>query len=771
MVDGLSIGLLQNNFDRTNGPVNALERPLYKYGKYKVLANVAKLRTQERHHFYPTSQGSPQVVYNYEYNNFLQLSSKSKNVDGDIYKTVVNRPLDIWNEQITPPSHWNDEHVFAIFSMVNKNMLNTTIETRSLKNGKVISGKLNFFKLKQIDPTSNIVLTDEIDLAEISDPTIAEETFIDIEGDYDLIYPDFYYTNAYFDSYDDDGNLLSYHKDGNAYNTILYGYNNSLPIAEFSNAFDPGTPEGGDCGFLSFESGSTDIMLNNYWVIGDEVDVVDTDAHTGEYSCKIGGKGEAVYSTQRTFCPSHQEDIYVLSAWVKPLAGYADNGGIGYELYDMNDQQIPSTWQWVSFNNTVSDWQYIEKKIDLQDIKEQLQITEDVKIKAFTVNNNTNDAFLIDDMMFHPEESFFSTKAVDPTKGLTAVTGSNNTATHSTFDDLSRPKLLLNDDHQILKRNTYNYAGDQIKTDIRSYDFGNVNVDGFSETHLIKVFNNSEVSQSVSFSLSQFGDEDFQLMAGTGSHQIAPGSFHSIEIKFDPVSVGKKSTYILIDDDNEIHDRVINIVGNGAGINCCFKHYGDNNFGLVRINSPEVAYYIIRNNYGEQITGNISITGDDDTFLIEPGKESFVIEDGKYHLFYFEFSPDDNTEQNATATINFTGPQGIPDETASLSGLGFHTINFDIQAVQNYCNQLSCEYTFEAINLDGNPSPADFNIVWYITDEYGVYQEEETGNPIDWFVNFIHYPCMIRVKCIVSQINGDTRIKEIYIENPKSECD
>ncbi|MDZ7743597.1 MAG: hypothetical protein U5Q03_18125 [Bacteroidota bacterium] len=62
-------------------------------------------------------------------------------------------------------------------------------------------------------------------------------------------------------------------------------------------------------------------------------------------------------------------------------------------------------------------------------------------------------------------------------KGLTAVTGSNNTTAFKTHDDLSRPKLLLNDDYQILKRNNYNYSSDLIKTDIRSYDFGNVNVE------------------------------------------------------------------------------------------------------------------------------------------------------------------------------------------------------------------------------------------------------------------------------------------------------
>ncbi|MDZ7743596.1 MAG: hypothetical protein U5Q03_18120 [Bacteroidota bacterium] len=122
---------------------------------------------------------------------------------------------------------------------------------------------------------------------------------------------------------------------------------------------------------MSFESGNKDLSLNNYWEIGAEAEINVSDVHTGDYSCKVGGNGQAVTSTQRTFYPTHQEDIYVLSAWAEPFATYTNNGGIAFELYDMNDQLIPSTWQWVSFDNTINDWQYIENKIDLKEIKEQ----------------------------------------------------------------------------------------------------------------------------------------------------------------------------------------------------------------------------------------------------------------------------------------------------------------------------------------------------------------------------------------------------------------
>ncbi|MDZ7743598.1 MAG: hypothetical protein U5Q03_18130 [Bacteroidota bacterium] len=120
----------------------------------------------------------------------------------------------------------------------------------------------------------------------------------------------------------------------------------------------------------------------------------------------------------------------------------------------------------------------------------------------------------------------------------------------------------------------------------------------------------SDVTQSIS--LSKFGDEDFQLIAGTGSIQIAPGSFYSIEVKFDPVSVGKKSTIVLIEDDDDVHNRAINIVGTGVGIDCHFSSNDENNnFGLVRINSPEIAFYHIENNFGSVISGNITITEGD----------------------------------------------------------------------------------------------------------------------------------------------------------------
>ncbi|MDZ7743595.1 MAG: hypothetical protein U5Q03_18115 [Bacteroidota bacterium] len=95
IVDGLSIGLLQNNYNLHNGSHIFWKGHYINMVSIKSLQILLNLKIQERHHYYPTTQYPPQVVYDYEYNDFMQLTSTSKSVDGDIYKKEVKRPLDL----------------------------------------------------------------------------------------------------------------------------------------------------------------------------------------------------------------------------------------------------------------------------------------------------------------------------------------------------------------------------------------------------------------------------------------------------------------------------------------------------------------------------------------------------------------------------------------------------------------------------------------------------------------------------------------------------
>ena len=178
-------------------------------------------------------------------------------------------------------------------------------------------------------------------------------SYIDTEGNLNFYCDSRYDELLFYDEYDEKGNLLTSHNKEDIYNSTIYCYNNSKPVAGIQNAYNVDRQEGVSCGFLNFESGCTDnIPDNNFWQIGNDGQIYDLDAHTGKYSCIIS-KSRAAWSTLRVFYPMEQDEKFIFSAWVKSLDGYIDDqGGIGYELYNINDELISSSWHWINFKDT-----------------------------------------------------------------------------------------------------------------------------------------------------------------------------------------------------------------------------------------------------------------------------------------------------------------------------------------------------------------------------------------------------------------------------------
>ena len=140
----------------------------------------------------------------YSYNAKGLLSQISKEVNNDIYKTLIKYPFD-FNNTISPP-------------MVQRNFTSVPLEIIKLKNGYVIGAQ----RIECID-TLNMFLT---------------KAFYKLNTNHALSfsnYESYYCKNISFDKYDTSGNLVQYTENG-IQSTYLWGYNHQYPIATIKNA-------------------------------------------------------------------------------------------------------------------------------------------------------------------------------------------------------------------------------------------------------------------------------------------------------------------------------------------------------------------------------------------------------------------------------------------------------------------------------------------------------------------------------------------------------
>ncbi len=747
-IEGVKIGFLENN--HYVGGYKLL-KPLFLIGKYTLLTNVIKLLSSKDIKYY--NQQTTFETIAYEYNHRGQLIKTEKQVGNDTYANKIKYTLDYYDPEVLiledPPATDPADEIVRLYD---KHIFNKPIEIINLVNGNVSSGTLDIFTTKSrgtgqgngyyIVPEESYVFSSQIPVSDFAESFIEESEV--------CFYKDSRYEKkVVYDEYDIDGNLLTSHIEGGEYQSSILGYNNSKNIATIQNAYNSDDAEGVSCGFLNFESGeiAPDIN-NNYW---DFQNAYQTQWHTytGDWAGYI--PAGCSYATTRTFYPDKQNDTYVLSAWVMNLSGLTQsNSGIGYVLLDRFDNTISGTESTTTFTDTNEEWEYLEKTINLEELKTQYQITGDVKIKCFSFNNSSG-PFFIDDIRFLQENATMVTQTYDPGKGVTSVSDANNISAYSIYDDLGRNTMVKDDDGNIINRTTYNSSRLQLKLTPLTYDFGSVET-GQTDTYsftLTNVRSPEESAISVDISLSQDYDNGFTIISGGGQATISPTNSRTIVVQFNPTNGQRYQCFLDIDTGDPLLDIQANIIGTGGAIT--FSPPDDHDFGKEKVGLSGTQEFCITNMTGDDLAGGISITNTDQFSIV--GSYGFTIPDCSSYYFDIKFQPTTNGVYTETLTVNFNNTS-YTDIQTTLDAIGYYPVTFEITGPAYIPSE--DDYTFNINNLNGNPT-GNYTYQWELLLSNGSWSSESGNQSCTVHINPIKYCTAkrpIKIRCTIEQENG-----------------
>ncbi|WP_369012978.1 RHS repeat domain-containing protein [Flavobacterium anhuiense] len=194
---------------------------------YRIMPEWWKLTSETTQDYFYDSIGtqsivSKQTIYDYNINNFKVNKITTLNSEG---KSVV--------QKITYPY----DYTSSIYTgMVNKNFINTPIETIVLVDGKVTKAKLNTFKEVQLFPDGEVqtrfVPEFEYAFKSVNSPT--ESAFVKYNGlSTDLSN---YQEVLNYNMYNLRGEPLQITTYGTQKYTYLWGYNQNHPVAKIDNA-------------------------------------------------------------------------------------------------------------------------------------------------------------------------------------------------------------------------------------------------------------------------------------------------------------------------------------------------------------------------------------------------------------------------------------------------------------------------------------------------------------------------------------------------------
>lgn len=215
----------------------------------------------------------------------------------------------------------------------------------------------------------------------------------------------------YIDQYDNNGNVLQQGKANDMKHTYIYDYNNSLPIADVSNA------SVNEVSYTSFEADGT-----GGWTI--ENPAKQSGGITGgNYCLAAGAVSKSGLSSGNT---------YIVSYWTTNSTPFNIPGTVtGY----------PVKGKAVSIN--IGTWTYFEHKVTGQG----------------TIQFNV--ASPIDELRLYPASAQMSTYTFQPLTGITSQCDVGNRVSYYDYDGLGRLQDVKDQDGNVIKTIDYHYKGQQ----------------------------------------------------------------------------------------------------------------------------------------------------------------------------------------------------------------------------------------------------------------------------------------------------------------------
>jgi hypothetical protein len=272
-----------------------------------------------------------------------------------------------------------------------------------------------------------------------------------------------------FPLYDSKGHLLQATNAISGVNsTVIMDYNKEYPVAKISNAAI------NDVAYTSFESDGS----GNWSMSG------------GTQGNSIGGlTGNFAYNLSQgniTKSGLTSTTNYIVSLWAKNGSSVNINGSTlsgaiaqqnGWNLYTTTLTGVTSATISGSAGSPITS--LVE---DTRDPTISTYAAQDSIVFVADAGGNfesgINDAFVaeidpsattgtsgtIDELRLYPKDANMVTYTYEPLIGVTSMCDANNTVSYSTYDNLNRPKLILDKDKNILKRFDYSDTTIMINT-------------------------------------------------------------------------------------------------------------------------------------------------------------------------------------------------------------------------------------------------------------------------------------------------------------------
>ncbi len=196
------------------------------------------------------------------------------------------------------------------------------------------------------------------------------------------------------------GKVISQTKDNGTPNSYVWGYNNTQPIAEASNA------DAASIAYTGFE-----IRSDGNWII--------------------------------------------------PSKARENSGFTGLKSYSLSNGNITKTGLDASKSYTISFWSKVgttwvnsKSPVAVTTVNGWTLNVITATGSSITISGNA----LIDDLRLHPVDAQMTSYTYDPPVGVTSVMDANNRVTYYEYDGFQRLSLIKDFSGNILKRYTYNYA-------------------------------------------------------------------------------------------------------------------------------------------------------------------------------------------------------------------------------------------------------------------------------------------------------------------------
>ncbi|UXE67661.1 MAG: PKD domain-containing protein [Chryseotalea sp. WA131a] len=146
---------------------------------------------------------------------------------------------------------------------------------------------------------------------------------------------------------------------------------------------------------------------------------------------------------------------YILSFWMKKQSGSVDFN------VTIKNTSLTTTYYSNTFtvNPSTSNFEYFQKVIPSTSFPASFVIELQGQFApGITVVSSNSLLPVIDDVLFYPDNSDVTTYSHDPAYGVQSVTNSRGLTRFTKYDNLGRAVYELDQDNNILKKNTYKYA-------------------------------------------------------------------------------------------------------------------------------------------------------------------------------------------------------------------------------------------------------------------------------------------------------------------------